>query len=543
MTETRLVPFTLELEARAVLTAPGGSPDSASSLDFVPGSVVRGAVARALPGPGSGAEPLETFHRLILSGQVRYLNAYPLAEGRRAVPTPLSWRVAKHGDAIFDLAAASAGEEAPWAGEPLAGVPVSFVTLGAADPRQAPVRMGAAVHHQRSRRMGRPVAGEGALFVFEALDAGQSFRGFLAVDGDEEDARRAIREVRAAARETLLLGRSRRAGYGGRARISWGTPRRRELEGRQGLISSDVASGTAFRVLFLSDAILRDPATGAHDPAVAEAAIREALADRVEVGARHWSTRLAGGFNRTWGLELPQALALRAGSVLALEALRPIALADLLALEASGIGERLAEGFGRLAFLEAAAPEPRLLPPPPEAEPPAPATVPPAVEGMERRLLEEALERHVAALAARRIEDARSLPSPSLLSRLRTPLRAGRSGLAALGTWLAGGEAGLRPKALRALADARVKDWDGQWTPLRDWLTATLGASREELSDRLDLRLVAQRHHLTSETRALDLLRADDLLELARWRVIDQTLALAARRARRGERREAPDAG
>jgi CRISPR-associated protein Csx10 len=542
MTETRLIPFTLELEAPAVLTAPGGSPDSARSLEYIPGSVVRGAVARALGDPGTDAGRLETFRRLILSGQVRYLNAYPVAEERRSVPTPLSWRIAKHEDKIFDLAAGSDPEDEPWREETLAPVPVPFVTLGTAEQRAVPVRMSAAVHHQRSRRMGRPVEGEGALFMFEALEAGQTFRGFLAVDGDERAAFVIAEEVKAAAGKTLLLGRSRRAGYGGRARLAWGTPRKRELEGRKGLIAGEVASGTTFRILFLSDLLIRDPGTGAYDPAAVEPVIEERFGSRIEILARHWGIRLVGGFNRTWGLELPQALGLRAGSVLVARARHEIPLPDLLAVEASGLGERLAEGFGRIAFLEASTPEPDIQPAAEEPKPLEPGALSPSVEAMERRILHEALRRHAGTLAARRIQRARFLPSPSLLSRLRTPLRAGPTGLAALRTWLTDPQAGLRSKALHALGDARVTDWEGQPTPLHDWLVETLSSGTEELTRWLDLRMLAQRHHLTSETRALDLLRSPELLADARRRVIDQTLALAARLARRDDERRAPDA-
>jgi CRISPR-associated protein Csx10 len=543
MTESWLIPFTLELNAPAVFTAPGGSPDSSRSLEYVPGSVVRGAVARSLGGPEADAGRKETFHRLILSGQVRYLNAYPVAEERRSVPTPLSWRLVKHEDRVFDLAADADPEEAPWEEETLAPVSAPFVTLGTAEQREAPVRMSAAVHHQRSRRMGRPVEGEGALFVFEALESGQAFRGFLAVDGDEQRAVAIAEEVKDAAGDFLLLGRSRRAGYGGRARIAWGGPRKRELEGRHGLLSNDVASGTSFRILFLSDTLVRNPETGAHDPAAVELVIDERLGGRVEILARYWGTRLAGGFNRTWGLELPQALSLRAGSVLAARARQAIPLAELLAIEASGLGERLAEGFGRITFLEAAVPEPGLQPAPEPPRPPRPSALSPTVEAMEHRILHEALRRHAGTLAARRVQGARFLPSPSLLSRLRSPLRIGPAGLAALRTWLTDRQAGLRSKALHALADARVTDWKGHPTPLQDWLVETLTASTDELTGQLDLLMLAQRHHLTSESRAHELLRSPELLEDARWRVIDQTLALAARRSRRDEARRAPNAG
>ena len=138
-----------------------------------------------------------------------------------------------------------------------------------------------------------------------------------------------------------------------------------------------------------------------------------------------------GGFNRTWGLELPQAMAVRGGSVLVLRARQPIALADLLAVERAGLGERRAEGFGRVAFFGALEPRPAVQPPATDRPVEKPARVPETVRRMERRLLDDALEARLLEVAAERVRgvDAKRLPSPSLLARLRGPLRAGPEGL------------------------------------------------------------------------------------------------------------------
>src|SRR5260370_33686996 len=84
-------PYILTLEAPVVLSRPGGDPNSAQSMSFIPGSAVRGAAARALAGAGAGE-----FHRLILSGEGCYLNAYVLFGRRRCLPTPVSFRREKY---------------------------------------------------------------------------------------------------------------------------------------------------------------------------------------------------------------------------------------------------------------------------------------------------------------------------------------------------------------------------------------------------------------------------------------------------------------
>jgi CRISPR-associated protein Csx10 len=54
-----------------------------------------------------------------------------------------------------------------------------------------------------------------------------------------------------------------------------------------------------------------------------------------------------GGFNRKWGLPLVQTWAVQAGSVFVFRA-QDVDAAHLRAVVASGIGERCAEGFGRI---------------------------------------------------------------------------------------------------------------------------------------------------------------------------------------------------
>jgi len=70
---------------------------------------------------------------------------------------------------------------------------------------------------------------------------------------------------------------------------------------------------------------------------------RPRISGRTFIGARE-----IGGFNRKWGLPLPQALAVRMGSVLSFRA-QGLAGDKLARLVSRGIGERRAEGFGRLA--------------------------------------------------------------------------------------------------------------------------------------------------------------------------------------------------
>ncbi len=106
-------------------------------------------------------------------------------------------------------------------------------------------------------------------------------------------------------------------------------------------------------IFFLSDALIRNQ-WGQYSTAKDD--ICACLADALEnstitcedafIGAT-----LLGGFNRKWGLPIPQATAIQMGSVLVINVPPPgISTQVLQKLEEQGIGDRRAEGFGRIAI-------------------------------------------------------------------------------------------------------------------------------------------------------------------------------------------------
>src|SRR5690606_38786835 len=124
---------------------------------------------------------------------------------------------------------------------------------GARRPAAPPI--GSRLHQQRDRIKGRPWKDRaeqphGALFAYEYLEAEQAFRGVIQI-------------MRAAAinieRVTgllgagpILVGRSRRAGYGGEAAVELAGQAQREYENVSDMISRDIDAGTSFRALLVS---------------------------------------------------------------------------------------------------------------------------------------------------------------------------------------------------------------------------------------------------------------------------------------------------
>jgi CRISPR-associated protein Csx10 len=542
----RYIPYTLTLESPAIVSAPGGDPNSSKTLPFIPGSALRGAVAAALGDPGGVAARQAEFNDLVLNGTVRYLNAYPALEERRSLPLPVSFYREKdapnnHGWIdVIDLSAyegTSAVDEdlgEVWPDRQLAAIGERFVTVRGSSPTLVTPLISARTHHQRDRRKGRPwkdASGRshGAVFTFEFLDAGQSFEGLIQVWGNDDRIHRLEERVKELLRGTVLVGRSRRAGYGGKAAIIWKDSRTRETggSGSDGLqpLNRDLSAGEQFRLLLTSACVVADPLTGHPDPSALEVLLQERFRDRARLVGKRWAFETVGGFNQKWRLELPQSLAASPGSIFVFEALSEIPLKDLLDTEHRGVGERREEGFGRLLFLNA--PVPRMTLFRPEAKKKEKRTVdaqPPelALE-IERRIMDTRAVRAIEQTAAAVVQSPRRLPSNSLIGRLRVPLRRpSKDAVRTLERWLNGGNESERLKApaMDQLAHCRVRGEEGE-SGLKDWLLHALKDG--PVRSMLNYEVLAQQSHVVSIETAKRFL--EERSEEYKVRLIDAVLA------------------
>ena len=553
---TRFYPYTLTLEAPAVITALEGDPNSARSLDFIPGSAIRGAMASRLD-PNNN---FPTFKQYILSGQVCFLNAYPMANGQRTLPMPGSFRQEKYGDTTYDLAFYSGESEVDepdagdvWPAEQLKGMEAPFLSLGQARPRAAHVTFDSRVHQQRDRSAGRaytyqnPATGveeaRGTIFTYEALEAGQQFEGIIAISGQDQNETCALwKKIKSVLGDRLSLGRSRNARYGGSAAVTWETPRDYETASATRVIlrKKDLQGGNCFCVFLTSDYVGRDPGSGQSDPTAFRRDVINRLGqNRVEVLRTRWAFRPIGGFNRKWGLQLPQTLALQAGSLLVLKAKADIPYADLSTIEWAGLGERRPEGFGRVIFLEAPR-ETRAIDNAPTPDPlgPPDSPVPDLINTMQKRIIMDALKQRITGAAANLTRNAERIPNPSLLGRLRVPLRKGPAGLETLRGWLdaSGGAHRLRRPAMNQLDDCRI---DNKQTTLVQWIRKRVNATDDtaDLKKNLEIPRVRQRNYIESAQAAEDTLDQATAQQLT-VRLIDEVLALLARQKRLASRGE-----
>jgi CRISPR-associated protein Csx10 len=501
--------YTLRLLEPVLANSLAGDSNSAQTLPYIPGGLVRGALAAVwLRGktlaPGSNDEA--TFRRLFVRPTTRYLHAYPAGAEQRMLPTPLSWNKEKHTDGqqslVYDLAFGKPERD----GEPLndlrpidfrfyrrpAGDQVYYSSLG----RQV------YVHTQRDAVLGRASADRGTVYRYESLPAGSRWLGIILTETEEDAAilKRLLENL-----GDVSLGKARSAGYG-QATVEAVT----DLNGWEEAPDADAvntyqseddhdgptplpppATLNEFWLVCLSPLLARDE-NGQPGPDPTQA-LGDRLGAKIEVKRSFRRPEVVGGFNRKWGTYLPQAVAAAAGTVFYCRVDQPVSWASLEQLVELGLGERRGEGFGRVAVkwigtetLTAQKDKPQ-----PEAtdEVALSEADRALAELMLKRMLRRRLDAGVVREARRRLPDERSLlPSPSQIGRWQVIVR---NALAALA--VGEGEAAAHLAAIQAFAK-RERDRNSRaWQKMNR--TRLVGEEpRPRLTDWIDSLLIGERN-------------------------------------------------
>lgn len=353
-----VVHYRITLKEPAILTVIEGEPNSAVSYDFIPGSAIRGFLISAYArqeGLSDGLDPTSGASKtLFFSNDVRYLNAYPLINGQRSLPVPISWRKEKYPseetqskiwDEAFEVkkedecrSGAESDEAKSNNDEHSKKSSVNGFTFYGQEPSvtiSKPKRI-LNVHTHRARRS----ADEQLVYRYDALAPNQTFAGvILCADGKAAETITGLIE----SYQNLHIGGARSAGYGlaqideVRIEDSW-------EEVPLKLDQSPVI------LTLLSDVILRDQHGNFSTTLDALHFAFQPYQMTFEYGDYiALQTTLVGGFNRKWGLPLIQTPALKRGSVIVLHNVN-VAEENLADILQYGIGERTNEGFGRVAF-------------------------------------------------------------------------------------------------------------------------------------------------------------------------------------------------
>lgn len=351
------------LQPLLVTQSGSGEENSATAQDFIPGSAIRGAVIQRYLQPPSlknaaksestGDENTpqpkpakkeniaqsEKGRRLFFDGTVCYLNGYLVwPDGERMLPKPLSWRVAKDDleKDTFDIHDFTQ-DPLPELSNPSAPSGV-FARVKAGAAGLASPRRFIQVHNASNQRSVKK-SGDSFVFRYDALAQGQRFQAVIISESqtDLEEIQKLLDG------QVLILGGSRSAEYG-QARV---VKTEIKIDWHESP-PVEVDSAQTVTITLLSDAIARgqDGQPRIDLTPVFEKKHKTAFT----------KTRIAGGFNRQWGLPLAQIQTIQAGSVFVYEPgqLDP---QQLTALQEHGLGERRVEGYGRIAVNWARAPK------------------------------------------------------------------------------------------------------------------------------------------------------------------------------------------
>lgn len=331
--------YRITLEEPCLFTMLDGDPNSAVSYDFIPGAVLRGMVIGMVMREYNLKELDLTNNltrRLFFSDNTRFLNAYPVIQDKRSLPVPISWRRAKYDNTniIYDEALhplPSPGKYSSVNG---------FATTDDKDIAYIyhPQRV-LNVHTQRARKN----ATEQEVYRYDALAPQQTFEAMIYCQDNDVDLLTSLLKDKYKDKYTHIGG-ARSAGYG-KARIQVANT---ADDGWIPEVKPQSTNKTNTIITLLSDVILRDE-NGQYSPTLSALASAIGL-DKSLLNTRNSAiqTTFIGGFNRKWGLPLPQTPALKRGSVIVLNSVT-IDQEHLNHLLVHGIGERRNEGFGQIA--------------------------------------------------------------------------------------------------------------------------------------------------------------------------------------------------
>ena len=360
----KAVTFLLHTQQPILATSLQGDPNSDVSHSYIPGSMIRGMlISRYLRKyPPTQADILDNddVTKLFFNGTKRYLNAYlfDIEKKQRTLPIPLSLYKEKGQEldqGVWDFSQLPINRRLDSPQRLEQGFCLvndnSLMTVYKEKRRIN-------IHNQRNRQRGRGNEGTGAVFCYDAIDAGQTFQAVVLCDSDHDA--EIIKSLLQPEKETekinAWLGGSQSAGYG-HVTVellpddnNWNEVYK-DWEHRKERVNN-------LTVTLLSETIIRDDfGQNTTDPQELVKLVCKALEVELTHIDTYASSTIVGGFNRKWGLPLQQVPAILAGSVFVFEipkfneeSQQESFDEKVKILEAQGIGERRVDGFGRLVL-------------------------------------------------------------------------------------------------------------------------------------------------------------------------------------------------
>ncbi|MDM3848662.1 MAG: hypothetical protein PT119_01430 [Aphanizomenon gracile PMC627.10] len=366
----KAVSFLLHTQQPILATSLQGDPNSDVSFSYIPGSMIRGVLISRYLKQYSCKEPdilqNQDIQRLFFDGTTRFLNAYLFKE-RRTLPVPLCLYQEKNQKKKKDDNSETihiyncSNPDIKGTIKSPQRISHSFCIIEDGSISLYSEKRRINIHNQRHRQRGKGIEANGSVFRYDAIDAEQTFQGVILCDVDDDAP--IIKSLLTSPNEeekvNLWLGGSQSAGYGhvtveilhdDHDDTVWNEVKN-ELETR-------VDSQKNLVVTLLSDVILRDEWGQVSSN---NELFINTMINLIHPELKHLDTYsnsvIVGGFNRKWGLPLPQVSAFSSGSVFVFkipqfpdEIKRMEFVKKLGEIENAGIGERKVDGFGRLTF-------------------------------------------------------------------------------------------------------------------------------------------------------------------------------------------------
>ncbi len=341
-----------------VLPMSGGSAVLTPTLDGFSGTLVRGIlVQRFLERKPLDAPEQDATFRSLFFGNMSYTTAYPVQDGKIAMPLPRSLQKEKDGSKLLDLL--YSGKRSDPGYKSCKGIGV--IEDGIMSP--VTIRKTIRLHMSRNNatraksvreeaKLNERLAGRsqrGGIYNYEAIDAGQSFSGYIVGPAEKLAA---LLDILGDRTFTAQAGRSRYTQYGS-VRITLSEPERLPAIAASAV---DQDQNVGIRLTAPLIPLSRNLTSAKEGLAVIADEMNRSsgsdafsiVADRQKVFA---AVETLQGFVGIWGLPRPNDTAISAGSVCCLHKEGAPWTDDdftrLVELGWQGIGARKQEGFGQ----------------------------------------------------------------------------------------------------------------------------------------------------------------------------------------------------
>jgi len=332
-----------------VLTSISGDTNMVSTLDYIPGSVIRGIFAQKYIEKNeckSEAHKDPNFYNIFLNSAVCFTNAYIAKCNEKCTiyyPTPLSIQSVKTDETkFFDLINRGESTEQTKSVGKYCKLNGSSIDLKSADKSIS-------FHHARSDRI-KGCSDDGTIYNYESLDAQQEFSGRII--GTKEYIEKLFSLFGNST--NINIGRSRSIQYG-QAELKFISDKPEELIPEFNNFNPGRLNET-FVLTLLSPMILYNEygfqATSISDIKSYLAESLGILKDNIDIFETFKKNETIERFVSIWQLKKPSEEAIKAGSCfkITINGFNENLKNSLVELQKMGIGEHTNEGFGRFAL-------------------------------------------------------------------------------------------------------------------------------------------------------------------------------------------------